>query len=171
VVRLDSAHTETAMSPKKAPTDSQLARNRRATFEFSLLDTFEAGIELTGAEVKSLRAGRTQLRDGYVRIEGGEAWLLGVNISPYLQGNRNNPEPERRRKLLLHKREIEYLDGKVRTEGLTIVPLRMYLVRNHVKVEIALARGKKLWDKRQDVARRDAQREMERVAARTRLGS
>lgn len=159
------------MSPRKAPTGSQLARNRRATFEFSILETFEAGIELNGPEVKSLRAGRTQLRDGYVRIEGGEAWLLGVNISPYLQGNRNNPEPERRRKLLLHKGEIEYLDGKVRTQGLTIVPLRMYLVRNHVKVEIALARGKKLWDKRQDVARRDAQREMERVAARTRLGS
>ena len=126
---------------------------------------------VTGAEVKSLRSGRAQLRDGYVRIENGEAWLLQVNITPYEQGNRNNAEADRRRKLLLHKREIEYLDAKVRTQGLTIVPLRMYLVRNHVKVEIGLARGKKLWDKRQDVARRDAQRDMERVAARTRLGS
>jgi len=156
------------MTPKKAPTDSLLARNRRATFEFSILEKFEAGVGLSGPEVKSLRSGRTQLRDGYVRIENGEAWLLQVNISPYVQGNRNNAEPERRRKLLLHKREIEYLDGKVRTQGLTIVPLRMYLVRNRVKVEIGLARGKKLWDKRQDVARRDAQREMERVAARPR---
>jgi SsrA-binding protein len=146
--------------------DPVLARNRRASHEFHIMETFEAGIELTGTEVKSLRAGRTQLRDGYVRIENGEAWLMQVNISQYEQGNRNNADPDRRRKLLLHKREIEYLDGKVRTQGLTIVPLRMYLVRNHVKVEIGLARGKKLWDKRQDVARRDAQREMERASVR-----
>lgn len=159
------------MSPGKPASDSLLMRNRRATFEFSILEKFEAGVELTGPEVKSLRAGRAQLRDGYVRIENGEAWLLQVNITPYEQGNRNNAEPDRRRKLLLHRREIEYLDSKVRTQGLTIVPLRMYLVRNHVKVEIGLARGKRLWDKRQDVARRDAQREMERVAARTRLGA
>ncbi len=159
------------MTTRKAPSDSLLTRNRRATFEFSILEKIEAGVELTGAEVKSLRSGRAQLRDGYVRIENGEAWLLQVNITPYEQGNRNNAEADRRRKLLLHKREIEYLDAKVRTQGLTIVPLRMYLVRNHVKVEIGLARGKKLWDKRQDVARRDAQRDMERVAARTRLGS
>ena len=159
------------MTTRKPPSDSLLTRNRRATFEFSILEKIEAGVELTGAEVKSLRSGRAQLRDGYVRIENGEAWLLQVNITPYEQGNRNNTEADRRRKLLLHKREIEYLDAKVRTQGLTIVPLRMYLVRNHVKVEIGLARGKKLWDKRQDVARRDAQRDMERVAARTRLGS
>ena len=95
---------------------------------------------------------------------------MQVNISQYAQGNRNNPEPERRRKLLLHRREIEYLDSKVRTQGLTVVPLRLYLVRNRVKVEIGLARGKKLWDKRQDVARRDAEREMERVAARALRG-
>src|SRR5207253_2810801 len=159
------------MTTRKPPSDSLLTRNRRATFEFSILEKIEAGVELTGAEVKSLRSGRAQLRDGYVRIENGEAWLLQVNITPYEQGNRNNAEADRRRKLLLHKREIEYLDAKVRTQGLTIVPVRMYLVRNHGKVEIGLARGKKLWDKRQDVARRDAQRDMERVAARTRLGS
>ena len=145
-----------------------LARNRRARFEFHIVETFEAGIQLTGTEVKSLRDGRTQLNDGYVRIENGEAWLLQVNVSPYLQGNRNNTEPERRRKLLLHRREIEYLDAKVRTQGLTIVPLRMYLSRNHIKVEIGLARGKKTWDKRQDVARRDAQRDMERASANVR---
>jgi SsrA-binding protein len=156
------------MARDGVPRDPTLARNRRATHEFSLLETFEAGVVLTGTEVKSLRAGRVQLRDGYVRIENGEAWLLQVNISQYEQGNRNNPDPTRRRKLLLHRREIEYLDSKVRTHGLTIVPLRMLISRNHVKVEIALARGKKLWDKRQDVARRDAQREMERAAARRR---
>jgi SsrA-binding protein len=155
------------MTRKPAVTDSTLARNKRATHEFSILETFEAGIELAGTEVKSLRAGRTQLRDGYVRIEGSQAWLMQVNISAYEQGNRANVEPERRRRLLLHRREIEYLDGKVRLQGLTIVPLRMYLVRNRVKIEIGLARGKKLWDKRQDVARRDAQREMERAAARS----
>jgi SsrA-binding protein len=155
------------VSRSAAQRDPTLARNKRATHEFSILDTFEAGVQLTGTEVKSLRAGRTQLRDGYVRIENGEAWLMQVNISAYEQGNRANPEPQRRRRLLLHRREIEYLDSKVRLQGLTIVPLRMYLARNRVKVEIGLARGKKLWDKRQDVARRDAQREMERVASRS----
>ncbi len=154
----------------RAPRDPVLARNRRATHEFQIIDTVEAGVVLTGTEVKSLRAGRTQLRDGYVRIENGEAWLMQVNIAQYEHGNRNNPEPERRRKLLLHKREIEYLDGRVRTQGLTIVPLRLYLERNRVKVELGLARGKKLWDKRQDLARRDAQREMERATARASRG-
>lgn len=145
-----------------------LARNRRASFEFHIIETFECGIELSGTEVKSLRNGRTQLNEGYVRVENGEAWLLQVNIAPYAQGNRQNPEPERRRRLLLHRREIEYLDTRVRTQGLTIVPLRMYLHNNRIKIEIGLARGKHLWDKRQDVARRDAQREMERATANAR---
>ena len=147
-----------------------LARNRRATHEFSILETFEAGIQLSGTEVKSLRAGRIQLSDGYVRVENGEAWLMQVNIAPYEQGNRANVDQDRRRKLLLHRREIEYLDSRVRTGGLTIVALRMYLSHNRVKLEIGLARGKKLWDKRQDVAKRDAQREMERAAGRGRSG-
>jgi SsrA-binding protein len=155
------------VSPSSNQRDPTLARNKRATHEYSILETFEAGIQLTGTEVKSLRAGRTQLRDGYVRIEKGEAWLIQVNVSAYTQGNRANPDPERRRKLLLHRREIEYLDAKVRLQGLTIVPLRLYLVRNRVKVEIGLARGKKLWDKRQDVAKRDAERDMERIASRS----
>ncbi len=155
------------MSPRVPTNDPTLARNRRATHDFSILERVEAGIQLAGTEIKSLRAGRTQLREGYVRIENGEAWLMQVNISAYEQGNRANLEPERRRKLLLHKREIEYLDSKVRLQGLTIVPLRMYLVRNRVKVELGLARGKKLWDKRQDVAKRDAAREMERGASRS----
>jgi SsrA-binding protein len=156
------------MSPRAADKDPVLARNRRATHEFSIVETFEAGIELTGTEVKSLREGRTQLREGYVRVERGQAWLMQVNIASYVQGNRNNPEPDRRRRLLLHKREIEYLDSKVHTQGLTIVPLRLYLSHNRVKLEIALARGKKLWDKRQDVARREAEREMDRATARAR---
>ncbi|TMB90209.1 MAG: SsrA-binding protein SmpB [Chloroflexi bacterium] len=156
------------MTPATPSGDPLLARNRRATHEYSIIERLEAGIELTGTEVKSLRGGRVQLRDGYVRIENGEAWLMQVHIAAYEQGNRNNAEPERRRRLLLHKREIEYLDGRVRTQGLTIVPLRLYLARNRVKVEIGLARGKKLWDKRQDVAKRDAEREMERAAVRAR---
>ena len=158
------------MKSESAPRDPVLARNRSATHEYSIVERFEAGIELAGTEVKSLRAGRVQLRDGYVRIERGEAWLLGVSIALYEQGNRFNPDPGRRRKLLLHRREIEYLDSTVHTAGLTIVPLRMYLERNRVKVEIALVRGKKLWDKRQDVAKRDAQRDMERALARQTRG-
>ena len=156
------------MSARTATRDGTLARNRRATYEFQILEKFEAGMELDGPEVKSLREGRAQLNEGYVRIERGEAWLMQVHISPYTHGNRNNPEPVRRRRLLLHRREIEYLDGKVRTQGLTIVPLRMYVARNRIKLEIGLARGKKTWDKRQDVARRDAEREMERATARAR---
>ena len=153
------------MTPATARRDPTLARNKRATHEYAILETLEAGIQLAGTEVKSLRAGHVQLRDGYVRIENGEAWLMQVNISAYEQGNRANQPNERRRKLLLHKGQIEYLDAKVRLQGLTVVPLRMYLARNRVKVEIGLARGKKLWDKRQDLARRDAQREMERAGA------
>src|SRR5215472_17462581 len=108
--------------PEKQDKERVLARNRRATYEFSILETFEAGIELSGTEVKSLRAGRTQLTEGYVRVENGEAWLMQVNIAPYAQGNRANVDQRRRRKLLLHRREIEYLDSRVRTGGLTIVP-------------------------------------------------
>ena len=159
------------MTERTTPGESVLARNRRASHDFHILETVEAGIALAGTEVKSLRAGRTQLREGYVRIENGEAWLMQVNIAAYEQGNRNNPEPERRRRLLLHKREIEYLDGKVRTQGLTMVPLRLYMRRNRIKLEIGLVRGKKLWDKRQDQSRREAEREMERAAAQARRSS
>ena len=146
--------------------DPVLARNRKATHEYSILETFEAGIELQGTEVKALRAGRTQLREGYVRIEGGQAWLLQVHISPYEQGNRSNHEPERRRRLLMHRREIDYLDGRVRQQGLTLIPLRLYLRGNRIKLEIGVARGKKLWDKRHGIAARDARRDVERITAR-----
>jgi SsrA-binding protein len=151
---------------RTATSSSALARNRQATHEYSILETFEAGIELTGTEVKALRDGRTQLREGYVRIENGEAWLLGVNIAEYTQGNRRNHEPQRRRRLLLHRREIEYLGAKVAQQGLTLIPLRLYLKGNRIKLEFGLGRGKKLWDKRQAIAERDARRDAERVTAR-----
>ena len=143
--------------------DPTLARNRQATHEYSILETFEAGIELHGTEVKALRGGRTHLREGYVRVENGEAWLLGVHIQPYEKGNVHNHQPERRRRLLLHKREIEYLDSKVRQQGLTLIPLRVYLHHNRIKLEVGLARGKKLWDKRQAIAEKDAKRDAARV--------
>ena len=151
------------MAPRTQADDPVLARNRAATHEYAILETFEAGIELHGTEVKALRAGRTQLREGYVRIEGGQAWLLQVHVSEYAQGNRANHDPLRRRRLLLHRREIEYLHGKVTQQGLTLVPLRIYLKGNRIKLAIGLARGKKLWDKRQAIAERDARRDAERV--------
>ena len=155
-----------ATMTRTATSNPVLARNRQATHEYSILETFEAGIELTGTEVKALRDGRTQLREGYVRIENGEAWLLGVNIAEYAQGNRRNHEPQRRRRLLLHKREIEYLGSKVAQQGLTLIPLRIYLKANRIKLEFGLGKGKKLWDKRQAIAERDARRDAERVTAR-----
>ncbi len=150
--------------PKRA--DATLARNRQASHEYFILETFEAGIALAGTEVKALRDGRTQLREGYVRVEGGEAWLLGVNIAEYTQGHRRNHEPQRRRRLLLHRRQIEYLGAKVAQQGLTLVPLRIYLKNNLIKLEIGLCKGKKLWDKREAIAERDARRDVERVTAR-----
>jgi len=159
------------VATKKKPLGGNLiAQNRYARHEYEILETFEAGLELSGTEVKSLRTGRANLREGYVRIENGEAWLMQTHISPYEQGNRTNHEPDRRRRLLLHRREIEYLDGKVRLQGLTLVPLDLHLRNNRIKLEIGLARGKKLWDKRQAIAERDSRREAERVAARARRG-
>lgn len=155
------------MAGKKKPLgENMLARNRQARHEYEILETFEAGIELLGTEVKSLRGGRSNLREGYVRIENGEAWLMQTHISAYEQGNRSNHEPDRRRRLLLHRREIEYLDGKVRLQGLTLVPLDLHLRNNRIKLEIGLARGKKLWDKRQAIAERDSRRDAERLTAR-----
>lgn len=159
------------MATKKRPLGGNLlAQNRHARHEYEILETFEAGLELQGTEVKSLRTGRANLREGYVRIENGQAWLMQTHVSPYEQGNRGNHEPERRRRLLLHRREIEYLDGKVRLQGLTLVPLDLHLRNNRIKLEIGLARGRKLWDKRQAIAERDSKREAERVAARARRG-
>jgi SsrA-binding protein len=153
------------MPTKRHPADPVLARNRQASHEYHLLETFEAGVELTGTEVKALRAGLAQLREGYVRVENDEAWLVQVHIGQYEMGNRQNHEPERRRRLLLHRREIRHLDARARLGGFTLVPTRLYLKGNRIKVEVAVARGKKLWDKRQALAERDARRAMQRATA------
>jgi SsrA-binding protein len=137
--------------------------NRRARHDYHLLDRIEAGLQLTGTEVKSLRAGGAQLGQAYAEIREGEAWLVGASIAEYAQGNVANHRPERDRKLLLHRREIDSLYGKIREKGLTLVPTRLYFKDGRVKVEIALARGKERIDKRRDLAERDAKRQVERA--------
>ena len=137
--------------------------NKRARFDYEIDDVYEAGLVLQGTEVKSLRQGRVSLKDAYGDVQNGEVYLLHAHIDPYDQGNRNNHDPERPRKLLLHKQEIRRLIGKTQERGLTLIPTRMYFARGKVKVEMALAKGKKNYDKRQDLKRRDAQREVERA--------
>jgi SsrA-binding protein len=143
-----------------------VAQNRKARHDYSILDTYEAGVVLTGTEVKSLRAGRASLVDAFASIKDGELWLHGVHIPEYTQGTWTNHEPRRPRKLLMHRDEINRLIGKTRESGLTIVPLQMYFRDGKVKIELALARGKRAYDKRQDLAQRDAKREMARAMGR-----
>jgi SsrA-binding protein len=145
-----------------------IAQNRKARHDYLIEETLEAGVALLGTEVKSCRDGRVNLTDAYAVVKDGEAWLLQCHISPYSHGNRANHEPRRPRKLLLHKDEIDLLHAKVTQEGRTLVPLRMYFKHGLVKVEIAVARGKKLYDKRADKAKRDAQRAMQRELGRRR---
>jgi SsrA-binding protein len=140
-----------------------IAENRRARHDYQLLERYEAGIVLTGTEVKSLRESRATLQQAYADVRGEEVWLVGAHIAEYAQGNVNNHDPDRDRKLLLHKKEIASLIGKVRERGFTLVPTRLYWKNGKVKVEIALARGKELHDKRRDIARRDADRQIERA--------
>lgn len=141
-----------------------LSDNRQARFKYEILETYEAGIELKGTEVKSIRAGKLNLRDGYALIRNGEAWLLNVHISPFEQASQYfNHDPRRTRKLLLHRQEIRKLIGKIEQKGLTLVPLKVYLKRGWVKVAIGLAKGKKLYDKREDLKRQDDKRAMERA--------
>ncbi|WP_198470415.1 SsrA-binding protein SmpB [Acetomicrobium sp. S15 = DSM 107314] len=141
-----------------------VARNRKAIHDYFILETYEAGIVLTGTEIKSVREGRVNLRDGYAKIEGGELWLYNIHISPYERGSFYNHDPLRPRKLLLRKEEIRRLLGKTKEKGLTLVPLSVYIKDNRwAKVEIALAKGKKQYDKRAAIAERDAQRAMERA--------
>jgi SsrA-binding protein len=147
-----------------------VARNKRARHDYTIIDTYEAGLVLTGTEVKSLRAGRASLTDGFAQITDGEAWLNGVHIPEYTEGTWTNHAPRRRRKLLLHKGEIEKLVGKTREGGLTLVPLELYFKDGRVKVEIALARGRRSYDKRQVLAERDATREMTRAMGRALKG-
>src|SRR5690606_25895109 len=143
-----------------------MLRNRRASFEFELLDTYSAGIELTGSEVKSLRQGGGSLTEAFARVVGDELFLEGLTIPPYKDASYNNHEPTRPRRLLLNRREIDEVAVAVTRRGLTIVPLRLYFKDGWVKVDLALARGKKLHDKRRDAAAKDAKREMDRALAR-----
>jgi SsrA-binding protein len=141
-----------------------IATNKKARHDYFIDETFECGIELTGTEVKSLRENRVALRDSFATVRGGEVWLHGVHISPYSHGNRANVDPDRQRRLLLHKKEIRYLLGKTKERGHTLVPLGLYFSpTNFVKVELGLARGKKLYDKRDTIAKRDQQRDVERA--------
>ena len=140
-----------------------VTENRKARHEYHIIETYEAGLALTGTEVKSLRAGRANLRDSYARVENGELLLYNMHISPYEQGNRFNHEPKRTRRLLMHKYEIMRLLGKTREKGLALVPLKVYFKNGLAKVELALARGKKIHDRREDIAMRDARREIERA--------
>jgi len=146
----------------RAKGEKLIADNRRARHDYHLLDRYEAGLVLTGTEVKSLRDGKATLQQAYADVREGEAWLVGLHIAEYGQGNRSNHDPDRARKLLLHRREIDQLYGRVRERGFTVVPTRLYFRDGRVKVELALARGKELHDKRRDIAARDAQRQIER---------
>src|SRR5947209_6365561 len=139
-----------------------VAVNRRATHDYFIDERVEAGLALTGTEIKSIREGRINLREGYARIADGEAWLVNVHIAPYEHGNRYNHEPLRERKLLLHRKEIDELVGKVRQKGYTLVPMQVYLKNGRAKVELGLARGKREYDKRHAIAEREAKRNIER---------
>ncbi|MDQ3937307.1 MAG: SsrA-binding protein SmpB [Chloroflexota bacterium] len=143
-----------------------VAVNRKARHDYIITDTLEAGLALTGTEIKSIRAGNVNLSDAYARVDKGEAWLIGAHIAPYAAGNRWNHEPRRDRKLLLRRSEIDELAGRTAAKGLTIVPLRMYITaRGRAKLELGLARGKQLHDRRRTIAERDSRRELERELA------
>ena len=145
-----------------------VASNRKARHDYELLERFEGGLKLTGDEVKSLRAGRASLVDAFGRVREGELWLEGMHVPPYEQGDKRTHQPLRPRKLLLHRREIDQIAREVNEKGLSLVPLRIYFTHGIAKVELALARGKRRYEKRQSIAKREAQREMERAAGRRR---
>jgi len=146
--------------------DKTIALNRRARHEFSIDDSIEAGIALSGTEIKSIRAGKVSLADAYARIERGEAWLVGAHIAPWEGGNRFNHEPKRDRKLLLHRAQIDQLLGKTKAKGLTLIPLKLYITeRGKAKLELGLGKGKQLYDRRRDIAARDAKRDLDRELA------
>ena len=152
------------MAKSDAPPDQQsIAKNRRARHEYHILETWEAGVVLTGTEVKSLRNGKANLTDAFGVVKDGEVYLLNLHIAPYEQGNQFNHEPTRTRKLLLHRREIRRLIGAVERQGLTLVPLELYFKKGKAKVALALAKGKKLHDKREDERKRDDEREIARL--------
>lgn len=139
-----------------------VAKNRKALFEYSILESFESGIELKGSEIKSIRAGQVSLQEAYIQIENNQAWLINSHIAQYDAASYTNHEPKRARRLLLHKKEIQVLYSAVKLKGVTIIPIKMYLKNGRAKLEIATAKGKKLYDKRQDIAAKDIQRDMQR---------
>jgi SsrA-binding protein len=150
------------------PATKLVATNRKASHDYFLGDRFEAGISLQGTEIKSVRAGQVSLREAYVRTDGHEVWLVNSHIAPYDPASRMNHDPRRERKLLLHRREIARLYDQVRLKGFTIVPTKVYLSRGRAKIEIALAKGKRQYDKRQQIAQRDAERDLQRALRRSR---
>lgn len=152
--------------PGKVASREPSVDNRRARYEYHILESMEAGLVLTGTEIKSIRAGGVSLGEAYARVRDGELWLLSMHVPPYKEGSFANHEPNRPRKLLLHKEQIERLAGRAAEKGLTLVPLRMYFTRGKVKVEIGLAKGKKIWDKRAAESERDVKRELARHARR-----
>lgn len=156
----------TPAAQEKKSRDVQIAENRRALYDYAIEDKLEAGLSLTGTEIKSLRAGHVNLRDGFVRIEDGEAFLRGVHISPWTHTGYDNHEPMRSRKLLLHKNEIAFLERGSSTKGYTVIPLRVYTKNGRAKVELGLARGKKRYEKREVIKEREAQREMDAAVRR-----
>ncbi len=145
------------------PSERTVATNRKARHDYHIEESFEAGIALTGSEIKSVRAGQVNLRDSYAIVRNGELWLINSHIAPYDPASRQNHEPRRNRKLLMHRRQINRLEGQVQERGYTLVPLRMYLRGSKAKVELALARGKRQYDKRETIAKREAGRQIERA--------
>ncbi len=139
-----------------------VSSNKKARHDFFIIEVYEAGLELTGTEIKSIRAGEVNLKDSYAKVKGGEVFVYSMHISPYSQGNRYNQDPMRPKKLLLHKKEIRKLDQATSQEGLTLVPLDVYLFKGRAKLSLAVAKGKKLYDKRDDIAKRDAKRDIDR---------
>lgn len=158
------------MSDKVKESNKKIASNRRAAYEYHLLSKFEAGMVLLGTEVKSMRSGGVNMADSFVDISNGEAWLRSLYVAPFEKGNRNNHEPTRPRKLLLHRLEIEKLKKGLEEKGLTVIPLELYFDKGIAKCRIALARGKKLHDKRDDIYRKDVKREIDRALKQSRAG-
>jgi SsrA-binding protein len=151
------------VAPKRPPAPTPTIENRRARFEYEWLEQFEAGIVLTGTEIKSIRTGQISIAEAYARIRNGELWLLSMYVPPYKEGSFSNVDPNRPRKLLVHRKEIDRLAGRTSEKGLTLIPVRLYFKRGIVKVSLALARGKKTWDKRRDEKDRDVKRELARA--------
>jgi SsrA-binding protein len=158
------ARSEPSPKDGKKPFIKVVADNRRARHEYDIIETVEAGIELVGTEVKSMRMGRANLADSFARVEKGELWLYNCNISPYDFGNRFNHEPLRKRRLLMHRREIQKLKSKTQEKGLTLIPLKLFFKGNWAKVDLALAKGRQLYDKREAIAKKENRRQLERLS-------